>query len=73
MQRLNKAIEITKSCEAQSKAINDEFIAKLKLQNEREEAIKKVKSEKEEIRSRIIELQDLKKKKKDEAEAQQAA
>ena len=35
VQRLTKAMDITKEAEAKSKALNDEFLQKLKVQNEK--------------------------------------
>ena len=66
-------MDIVKDCEKKSKEVNDLFLGKLKVQNEKEEKLKQIKSEKEAIRGRIIELQNMKKKKEEEIQPVEAA
>lgn len=66
-------MDIVKDCEKKSKEVNDLFLGKLKVQNEKEEKLKQIKSEKEVIRGRIIELQNMKKKKEEETQPVEAA
>lgn len=52
--RLTTAAETKQKNELRTKELNDEFLAKFKVQGEKEEALKKLKAQKDEIRSRIL-------------------
>lgn len=54
VERLNKAIDSTKVADVKSKELNQQFLQKLKVQNDKEEQIGVLKKEKEDIKSRIL-------------------
>lgn len=64
MQRLNIAGETIEECNKEAEEINNQFLAELRKQKEKETRVEDIKKEKEAVRANIIVLQNRLKEKK---------